>query len=96
MEGTWFVVISYDISDDRIRYRVGEILLDYGVRVQRSVYECRLTMDRFEEVRQKIEGFIQWETDSIRYYFLCGACEPRAMNVGYGRPPLAEPGSVIV
>jgi CRISPR-associated protein Cas2 len=35
-----FVVISYDISDDGIRKKVANILLDHGVRVQYSVFEC--------------------------------------------------------
>lgn len=94
--GTWFVVVSYDISDDTIRFRVGEILLDYGVRVQKSVYECRLNMDTFYKLKERIEGLIQWETDSVRYYFLCSACEPRVVTSGHGQPPLGEPGSVIV
>lgn len=35
-------MITYDISDDRIRYRVAKILENHGSRVQYSVFECRL------------------------------------------------------
>ncbi len=94
--GTWFVVVSYDITDDAIRYRVGEILLDYGVRVQKSVYECRMDMDTFHRLKEQIEGLIVWETDSVRYYFLCSACESRTQTSGQGTPPLGQPGSVII
>jgi len=32
-------VASFDISDGRLRRRVGDLLLRYGERVQRSVFE---------------------------------------------------------
>ena len=35
-------MIAYDISEDRIRYRVAKILENYGTRVQYSVFECKL------------------------------------------------------
>jgi len=34
--------VVYDISCDRERYRVEKILLGYGMRVQKSVFECAL------------------------------------------------------
>lgn len=35
-------VVTYDISDDRERYRIDKVLKGYGFRVQKSVFECRL------------------------------------------------------
>lgn len=35
--------VCYDITDDRERGRVDKILKGYGVRVQKSVFECYLT-----------------------------------------------------
>jgi len=93
---TWLIVISYDISDDRRRSAVAQFLLDHGVRVQRSVYECRMDMDTLMDLKERLEQMIDWETDSIRYYFLCGRCEPRVLTSGFGRPPLGEPTSVVV
>ncbi len=80
----WFVLISYDISDDRTRTKVSDILLEYGTRVQRSVFECRVTMDELYAIRDRLERMIDWDTDSVRYYFLCSACEPRTLVSGFG------------
>jgi len=35
--------IAYDLSDDRERYRVDRVLRGFGFRVQKSVFECRLS-----------------------------------------------------
>lgn len=37
-----FVVVSYDIVNDRQRQRLAKVLGDYGQRVQKSVFECRV------------------------------------------------------
>lgn len=35
-------VVAYDISDNRERGRVDKILKNYGFRIQKSVFECKL------------------------------------------------------
>jgi CRISPR-associated protein Cas2 len=40
---TYFVVVSYDITDDKRRVRMAKTLLGYGQRVQYSVFEAHLT-----------------------------------------------------
>jgi len=35
--------VCYDLSDDRERRRVDKLLTGFGFRVQKSVFECRLT-----------------------------------------------------
>lgn len=38
-------VVAYDISDDKRRERVARVLLHYGERMQRSVYQVVLEPD---------------------------------------------------
>ncbi len=79
-----FWVISYDIVDDRRRLRLAKLLTDYGHRVQKSVFECRLDDRRFLALKKQIEGLIDHQEDSVRYYSLCGRCQ-RAVEVsGWG------------
>ena len=35
-----FVLVCFDIVDDRVRYRVVKTLKGYGIRGQKSVFEC--------------------------------------------------------
>lgn len=69
------VLITYDVDtisemgSKRLR-KVAKICQDYGIRVQNSVFECRLTEAQFVLVKSKIENIINMELDNIRFYFL--------------------------
>ncbi len=69
-----FVVVSYDIVDDRRRNRLAKVLQDYGHRVQKSVFECELDESLYWKMKTRLENLVDREEDSIRYYFLCGRC----------------------
>ncbi len=67
-----FVVVTYDIRDDYRRNRVSAILADYGMRVQYSVFECRISEAHLFELRQALAEVIQVSAgDSVRFYVLC-------------------------
>lgn len=45
--GEMLTLVAYDIADDKRLRRVAQLCEDYGVRVQYSVFECRLDEDEF-------------------------------------------------
>lgn len=69
------MLITYDISLEdsngkaRLR-RVSKHCLDYGVRVQYSVFECDVTPDQWVILKAKLLETYQAETDSLRFYHL--------------------------
>ena len=69
-----FVVVAYDISDDRRRSRVVKLLEKVGVRVNYSVFECMLTDSQYEKLRRDIGGAINRKEDSVVYYPICVDC----------------------
>ncbi len=69
-----FVVVAYDITNNRKRYRVVKILKKYGVPVNKSVYECMVTASQLEKIQQKMEKIIDKSTDQIVYYTMCINC----------------------
>lgn len=69
-----FVVVSYDIVDDKKRLRVAKLLKSYGERVQKSVFECRLDDRLYLKMKREVEKIIDWEEDGVRYYTLCAGC----------------------
>ena len=79
-----FMVISYDISDDKVRNRVLNILKDYGTHVQYSVFECNLTAGQFYQLKQRLLSLIKSDTDSIRIYILCDSCKRKMIIAGQG------------
>ncbi len=79
-----YYVVSYDIVDTKLRTKVAKILVDYGVRVQKSVFECRVDEKRFLEMKKKVEEVIDFENDSVRYYTLCKKCIEAIQVSGWG------------
>jgi CRISPR-associated protein Cas2 len=69
-----FLTVTYDCADNKRRNRISKILLDYGYRVQYSVFEMDLNESRFSEMRKRLLEVIDKQEDSIRIYRICGRC----------------------
>ena len=78
-----YVVISYDISDDRTRRKVANVLADYGKRVQYSVFECRVDAKTLGKIITLLKPFAEGN-DSIRVYQLCDSCLKKVVLLGRG------------
>ncbi len=78
-------VISFDISNDRTRYKAAKILLEYGYRVQESVFEGFLSKESIAEIQSKLSNLINPQTDSVRIYPLCLDCEKKVEIIGNGK-----------
>jgi CRISPR-associated protein Cas2 len=66
-----FIVVSYDISDDRRRTRVMKALKDFGAHVQYSVFECDLKAEDYRRMRERLAKLVDRKEDSVRFYVLC-------------------------
>lgn len=89
-----FVVVAYDIVDDRRRERLHRLLEGYGDPVQYSVFECRLGPKEVEKLRRAVRRTIRRAVDQVRYYFLCTACVRRIEVEGAG--PSCAKGEEII
>lgn len=76
-----FVVVSYDIVDNKRRLKIAEKLEDYGTRVQFSVFECILAELKFKELVDQLIDMIKNE-DSLRFYTICEGCLKKIMVFG--------------
>ncbi len=79
-----FVVVSYDVVDDRKRTRISKALKNYGERVQKSVFECRIDDQQFIRMKKALESIMDMNEDSVRFYFLCKGCLERIEISGWG------------
>lgn len=90
-------VIVFDISSDKIRYRVCKVLLEYAARVQKSVFEAPdLSRASYLRLRSRVERLVDSSTDSVRYYQLCKSCVFRTRHYGIDPGILDEPEDVEV
>ena len=81
------VLITYDVNtttgEGRARLRkVAKVCVNYGQRVQNSVFECLVDPAQFADLRHKLEKIIDEEKDSLRYYFLGSNWKRRVEHVG--------------
>ncbi|MBW3083112.1 CRISPR-associated endonuclease Cas2 [Bifidobacterium phasiani] len=63
-------LVAYDVIDDRRRNHVSKILMTCGERVQHSVFLLEVRPSKILDVRKRIEGEIDLETDSVLICFL--------------------------
>lgn len=84
-------VVAYDIPDDRRRNQVARFLNGYGERIQYSVWECLLSADQAEKMRQGLARRIQGEDDRVRIYRLCPVCAAEAQTLGRASPVVEVP-----
>lgn len=95
-----FVIVSYDVATSkdggqrRLR-RVARACLDYGQRVQYSVFECIVDPAQWTVLRQRLIDEIDPKEDSLRFYFLGSNWRHRVEHVGAKRT-LDQEGTLIV
>ena len=81
------VLITYDVNvttdggKRRLR-KVAKQCVNYGQRVQNSVFECLVDPTQFAELRHRLESIVEPETDSLRYYFLGSNWKSRVEHFG--------------
>ncbi|ADL12358.1 CRISPR-associated endonuclease Cas2 [Acetohalobium arabaticum] len=89
-----FVVISYDISEDKRRNRIFKILKDFGTWIQYSVFECELEKKDYLKLRDRLQKVLDEDEDNIRFYFLCSKCEDEIERIGSESSPAQQ--SIII
>ena len=79
------MVVVYDITCPRRIAKVAKIIKDYGLRVQKSIFEVTVNPVLFEEMKMRIEGVIVPESDGVKYFPVCEKCAGTVEIIGQGR-----------
>jgi len=90
-----YIVVCYDIPDDRRRAKVCKTLKNFGEHVQYSVFECDLKTKDFQRMRKALQRLIRPEEDNLRFFFLCEACVERVKAIGVERVDPRAPFYVV-
>lgn len=69
------ILITYDVNTEtsagRSRLRkVAKQCVNYGQRVQNSVFECQVDAVKYREIKAVLEKIVDKDTDSLRFYNL--------------------------
>ncbi|NMD43780.1 MAG: CRISPR-associated endonuclease Cas2 [Firmicutes bacterium] len=94
------VLVTYDVSTvtpegkKRLRH-VAKQCVNYGQRVQNSVFECMLDPAQFVMLKNSLEKIIDQKEDSLRYYYLGANWKKRIEHVG-AKPAFDPEGTIII
>ena len=81
------VLITYDVNTEtdggksRLR-KVAKQCVNYGQRVQNSVFECNLDATKFRQVKAILEDIIDKNKDSLRFYNLGDKYKNKIEHIG--------------
>ncbi len=81
------ILITYDVDtttkagEKRLK-KVAKECVNYGQRVQNSVFECLLTEAQFVGLKATLSSIINDTTDSIRFYLLGNNWQHKIDNIG--------------
>jgi CRISPR-associated protein Cas2 len=81
------ILVAYDVSTEtragrrRLR-RVARVCLDYGQRVQKSVFECRVDKTTYEVLEKRLLDEIDSREDNLRLYRLNEPIEEHVKEFG--------------
>jgi len=94
------VLITYDVNTEtpagRKRLRqVAKQCVNYGQRVQNSVFECVMDASKCAQVKHTLEQLIDKEADSLRFYYLGNNYQAKVEHIG-AKPSFNVEGTLIV
>lgn len=94
------ILVTYDVNTEtkagktRLR-KVAKMCVNYGQRVQNSVFECLLDASQYVEFKARLEEIINPEKDSLRFYKLGNNYKNRVEHVGT-HPDISQDDILIV
>ena len=75
-------LVAYDVSSPKRLRRVAKLCEAYGVRVEKSVFECDLRIERFDAFWCELIDLIDHDEDALVAYRVCRACVREIESMG--------------
>lgn len=94
------VLVTYDVNTEtaagrkRLR-KVAKACVNYGQRVQNSVFECLLDAAQYAVFKARLKALIDPEADSLRFYRLGNSYKSKVEHMGV-KPQWAQDDILLV
>ncbi|MDT8389354.1 MAG: CRISPR-associated endonuclease Cas2 [Lentisphaeria bacterium] len=83
-------LVAYDVTDPRRLRKVAKICEDYGVRVEKSVFECDLPPEVFDQLWCRLIDTAAEDEDAVVAYRICKSCLKEVESIGVVARPKAR------
>ena len=80
-------LVAFDVADDHRRHRITRVLLDYGQRVQESVFWVECEDELLDRIRERLGCVIEVSEDNIWMVVICRTCAGKVETLGVARKP---------
>lgn len=89
-----FVLIIYDITDNKRRTKFAKLMEGYGKRVQKSAFEAMLSEKKYDKLIKEIPNYIDSKQgeDNVRIYRITG----RSKVTSWGEVPDFEDDIILI
>ena len=77
-------MVCYDVSHHKRLHKLARKLEQYGIRVQKSFFQCEMEDDKMESMKRELLNIISRKHDSLFIYPLCQKCSREALTDGSG------------
>lgn len=77
-------LVCYDISNPKRLRRTAKVLENFGIRVQKSFFQCEMAEERMECLRDRVLSVVDTKNDYFFIYPLCEDCSRKALTDGTG------------
>lgn len=88
-------MFCYDIADSKRLRKVSKKLVNFGIRVQYSFFQCEMKKDRMETLKQQLLAEIDTDEDFLFIYPLCDGCSKSVFTDGTGEVIKIEPFEIL-
>lgn len=77
-------LITYDITDPKRLNDLRRFLKEFGLRTQKSVFECDIDDEALKRIRSYCRDNLDIAKDSVRIYKICNRCINKVVISGIG------------
>lgn len=93
------ILVTYDVNTEtsagrRRLHKVAKTCVDYGQRVQNSVFECLMDAAQYAIFKAQLTALIDPELDSLRFYQLGNRYQSKVEHIG--RAPLWSQDDILL
>ena len=83
-------LIAYDVRHPGRLKKLAKIAQDYGIRMQKSIFEAELLPSELQSMMSRMKNIINPAEDGIKIFRLCQSCEAKRTGAGRGKPSLPD------
>ena len=88
-------MFCYDITDHRRLNKIAKTLEKYGIRIQKSFFQCNVNKETADKIKRAILKIMDSKVDSFFIYPICDRCVLNTVSDGEGDIINLEPFEIL-